>query len=164
MTDKKMCDCNQGRLPCSCKVEPVPPADVEELPATRTNFDYQHLGDDGYVAAQTWNECLKACTPIVIRLQAEVGRLGKRVEEEVATSVANELKAEHENAALQSELTKAREFERDALRYRFIRQGSSESDYICLSEIREGMDMAIDEALSNQSAPADKDSNHDIPE
>lgn len=45
----------------------------------------------------------------VTRLRAEVERLGKRVEEEVATAVSNELKSEREVFALQSELTKARE-------------------------------------------------------
>jgi hypothetical protein len=75
-TAKQLADCRKIIAMLEQKIaalaDPVPPAGGEELPATRTNFDYQHLGDDGYVAAQTWNECLKACTPIVTRLQAEV--------------------------------------------------------------------------------------------
>ena len=54
------------------------------LPAIRTNFDYQALGDDGYIAAKAWNECLKACTSIVIRLQADVERLTSEKSDAVA--------------------------------------------------------------------------------
>jgi hypothetical protein len=134
--------------------EPVPPAG-KSLQCWNCKADFT-LADRANCDGCCW-KCGKEIDldDYVTRLQADVERL-KQAGEVMSGAVTALDKRNAEVDALQSELTKAREFETDALRYRFIRQGSSESDYICLSEISEGMDMAIDEALANQAAPADK--------
>lgn len=96
--------------------DPVPPVggaaqvlnEAEAAIRTIIGFEFQD-GELQTVNADDLLAVYLAGRTHVTRLQAEVERLGKRVEEEVATAISNELKSERDVLTLQAELTKARD-------------------------------------------------------
>ena len=178
MTDKKMCDCNQGRLPCGCKADPVPPAGGEPVIYALSRYNDSGGFSPSMVPRETLPEPETREGYVteadhrshVTRLQAEMERLAAVLKDRSTHIVA----LDGENKALQAELTKARELVVEGLKHigrlsNTVLQCSqgdglaAAKERCALAYAALGFNQRAQILISNQSAPADKDSNHELP-